>query len=295
MSGPSRKPSRQGGLDEATERALDRATAGYEPRFLVDLTRFGGLPGPSPNHALAARLAERVVATGRKDLDDVLAARGERTGPGVGPETFFTVTLAFVHAERIRRKLEVDASFERLDELAGDVRAPVRDAVALALAGVASEELAGRLALFTTGFLQGSVALSILADRRALELVADDASLASRVDECFSLVEGASRADERSQGRRRLLEALTETLPTLARRPRVLDLCAARAAKCHPDVRECLERALDGMRRRGSSKVELGRLSAALDASAPPRRDPTTYVGPTRRRGGRAEGRKERR
>lgn len=276
-------------------RALDRATAAYEPRFLIDLSRFGGLPGVRANHALAGLLAERIVASGRREMDDFLATRGEPTGHGVGPETFFAVTLAFVLAERVRRNVDREISFGHLDTMAGDVRGPVRDAVADALAGLGAKDLVSRLSAFTNGFLQASVALQALADRRALELVSDDAELAARVTEAFDLAEHAGRADERSQGRRRLLEVLSETLPSLAKRGRVLDACIARAATDHPEIRAALEIAAEKMKKAGFPKAELARLVAALDASAPKRRDPTTYVGPTRGRARRADGRKERR
>jgi hypothetical protein len=50
-------------------------------------------------------------------------------------------------------------------------------------------------------------------------------------------------------------------------------------------LREALSDLLSKARSRGHGARSLEKLEQALAASAPPRRDPRTYVGPTRKRG----------
>jgi hypothetical protein len=52
-------------------------------------------------------------------------------------------------------------------------------------------------------------------------------------------------------------------------------------------LREALAELLAKARARGHGVGALEKVHQALDESAPPRRDPKTYVGPTRKRGGR--------
>jgi hypothetical protein len=57
------------------------------------------------------------------------------------------------------------------------------------------------------------------------------------------------------------------------------------SATKEPFLREAIEKNLTGSKLAGRFAPELARVRAALEATAPVRRDPTTYVGPTRGRG----------
>jgi len=61
----------------------------------------------------------------------------------------------------------------------------------------------------------------------------------------------------------------------------------SRSATEHVDLRETLGDLIVRVRERGHAPGKLEKLGDLLDASAPPRRDPKTYVGPTRKRGSR--------
>jgi hypothetical protein len=61
----------------------------------------------------------------------------------------------------------------------------------------------------------------------------------------------------------------------------------SKAGTEHVELREALGQLVSTARARGHAAGRLERFERLLDASAPPRRDPKTYVGPTRKRGSR--------
>ena len=84
-----------------------------------------------------------------------------------------------------------------------------------------------------------------------------------------------------------LVKALAETPGrVLARFPQVaIPWLEARSTTGNVELRESLTEVLRKARSRGHSAGELAGFEGGLDAAAPPRRDPKTYVGPTRKRG----------
>jgi hypothetical protein len=106
------------------------------------------------------------------------------------------------------------------------------------------------------------------------------------MDRAFSLIESASRADQRSQGYRTLLETLS-VAPFRAtdRFAATLGWLEGRAATTVPDLRRSFEKLI----RQSAGPRES--IEQALAKSAKPRRDPRTYVGPTRQRGSKRKNR----
>jgi hypothetical protein len=110
-----------------------------------------------------------------------------------------------------------------------------------------------------------------------------------RFDEAFALVEAAPRADQRSQGYRELLKTLPEASARLTDRfaDAAVTWLESKAGTEHVELREALAELARRIGSHGHSRGRLERFEKLFAASAPPRRDPKTYVGPTRQRGAR--------
>ncbi len=212
--------------------------------------------------------------------------------PAKSAAEFLPIVGAYSLVARCRADMAAASEFSRLRALAEDGRYLVRDGVRLALEGIAADrgdEFAARLADWTNGYLAAAVAIEALASRSWLDAVKSPDDLFLRLDEAFSLVEDAPRADQRSQGYRTLLKALSEApARILDRFPQAtLAWLETRAATEHVELRGALSALIDRARGRGHGAGKFERLEQMLAASAPPRRDPKTYVGPTRKRGAR--------
>lgn len=292
----------EGIRSEALQRALERALVSNDRHLFAVLSRMGNLPSPRPNLDLAVALGDELRAKGRA-ADTLVREMGsldDRHAPGNRPEVFLIYVAAHVYGSRLIVGEDKQGSWQALSELAGDHRKPVRDGVVTALTrfGGAKDENADVLVAtfggWTDGFLQGSVALEVLAQRAVTDRIKDEAGVAARVQECADRVLNASRADERSQGRRRLIEAMGETIPPLALRfPAVFDGFIALAKNPSPELRTILEASLTGITKAGAKAERLDELRAAIDGSRPQLRDPTHYRGTTRGRGRKAEGRSD--
>gem|GEM_PF-383148 len=283
--------------------ALDEAIARGDQRFFSLLSRHGNLPGPQPNTDLAAAVGDLLAS--RREAQALvrqMLVLDEREAPGQSPQIFLIMVAAQALAARIIAKIDVDGSWQELQVLAGDPRKLVRDGVVRALERVAVQQGGGaalaRLAAWTDGFLQAAVALEALALRPVLDRMqpSDVGELLARLDETATLAEEARRADERTQGRRRLLEALADALPPIAARfPDALAWLAGRATTQQPELRQAIELCLVGLKRHSLTDDALDPIRKALDGSVPPLRDPTHYKGPTRGRGRKAQRREQRR
>ena len=280
--------------------ALARFLRDGDRYVLTQLVRFGNLPGPNPNEGLAMAFGDELLKHGQASdrmLRELLV--DERQAPGQSGEAYLPYLGAHVAASRVNAGFDVTASWALLYELGGDARKVVRDGVVSGLVRLGiegdAEALLRQLAGWTNGFLQTAVAIEALTRRAVLEKLADPAPLIERFEEATNLAENAGRAQERSQGRRRLLEVLAQVLPeAAARHPAFLGWLTGRASTQHPEIRACFEQALLGLNKAGLMAADLDRLRAALDKAAPPRRDPKTYVGTTRGRGRKAQRRAER-
>jgi hypothetical protein len=153
----------------------------------------------------------------------------------------------------------------------------------------AGDDLVLLLREWTDGYLSAAVALAALANRSWLDRTKSSRQLLARFDEAFSLAEEAPRADQRSQGFRTLVKTLSETpAVVMARFPDdTIAWLESRAATRNVDLRASIEQLVRKARARGHAVGELEGVEQQLDAAAKPRRDPKTYVGPTRRRGSR--------
>src|SRR5262249_54230754 len=131
--------------------------------------------------------------------------------------------------------------------------------------------------------------LAVLADRSFLDRTKSPTLLLSRFDEAFSLAEESSRADQRSQGYRALVRVLgSAPAAVMARFPHdTIAWLTSRAATGNVELRASVEQLVERARARGQSIGDLEGVERQLDAAAKPRRDPKTYVGPTRKRGAR--------
>ncbi len=276
--------------------ALDRFIASGDRLVFSLLTRHGGLPGPKPNHELAAAFASELL-TRRRDADPVLRellAGDADTVRATLPSIFLPVVAAHALAARLVAGVDARGSAEALSELASDVRKVVRDGVVAALVGASA-----RLDLFAIpelrdGFLAKSVLLEALSVRAVCDRVARPDELVSLLDAAASEIVDAPRSAERSQGRRRLLEALGESVPVFFRFPEVRAWLVEVSRTESPELRGALEQAVSAVQRHGASNTELDPVRAALDAAAPKRRDPLSYKGPTRGRGRKRDRRAER-
>ncbi|MCS6900479.1 MAG: hypothetical protein RMJ98_12655 [Myxococcales bacterium] len=285
--------------------SLDEAlTTGSPLRLFSLLGRYGGLPGPRPNLDLAIAVGDLLASYqgGAQRLLDAMASLDEREAPAQSPQIFLLIVAAQTFAGRVLVGYEVDRSWQGLQDLAGDPRKPARDGVVHALerlgAKLGGDVLVERLAPWMDGFLQAAVGVEALARRPVLDRLPLSAqgALSGRLEEAIRLAEGARRSDERTQGRRRLLEALAQFLPPiLARNPGLLPWLQGWLTAEQPELRETFERCLSGLRRHGLGDDALDPLRGALDTSRPPLRDPTHYKGPTRGRGRKAQRREQRR
>jgi hypothetical protein len=290
--------------NDAIKRSLDLALTSPDRRLFVLLAQHGNLPGPRPNHELAEAIGGELVARGQ--ISDALIREmlslDERQAPGTSSQVFLLMVGAHALASRIQAGFDERASFEALEELAGDARKVVRDGVVSALERLAVDKkgdaaaLLARLASWSGGFLQAAVVLEAFTRRPVLDQLHDAAGLVAFFDAAADLVENASRAEERTQGRRRLLEVFEQSLPPAAMRfPAVMSWFGQRGSHQQPELRQALEHALDRLRKLGADDTALDPIRQAIDASAPPLRDPTHYKGPTRGRGRKAERRGVRR
>lgn len=277
--------------DPALLAALDAAATGPSRDVYALLCRHSGLPGPRPNLALATAVGERIATHGRRAdplVRELASVDADRAPPGTAQE-FLPVCAALALAARVRADVDRSGSLATLHEMAEDPRRLVREAVALSLVQLASAEPAfvSELASWMDGYLHAAVVLEALANRRVLDAAPTPEAILARLDEGFSLAENAPRSHERTQGFRNLVAVLgTAPVSVMARFPDATAAwLAGRASTRVPELRDAIERTLARARREGHRDARMGTIARALDASAPPRRDPTTYVGPTRGRG----------
>ena len=276
-------------LDEL-ENALARRN--HAPLFAL-LRRLSGLPGPRANDALAWAFGEEVArAWSRADvLVRELCAMSPARAPAGTDSEFLPVAGAACIAARLAAGPDPDL-LDRLRLLAEDPRHLVRDGVCHALVEASrarSDALADELSAWADSYLGAAVALEALTARTWLDRSRSPTAVLCRLDEAFGLAEHAPRAAQRSQGYRLLVKWLAEAPARLLDRFPAPTLAWLESKAVTGDValRATLGDLLRKARARGHGAGSLEKLEQVLDASAPPRRDPKTYVGPTRKRGAR--------
>lgn len=272
-------------IEKALARAIDE---GSTSDLFDQLTRSSGLPGPRPNLDLARALGGAIAARrGRADalVRELLGATSE----------YPVIVAAFALASRLLAGLDPRGSMKALHDLAEDprhhVRAGVVDALRMLIAD-RGDPLLDELAAWTDGYLHAHVVLEALADRTLLASLTSSAAILARLDEAFALADLSPRAAERSQGVRLLRGAMPVQIAVFAARcPEVLTWLADRTRSQRPESREVIRETLLALRRAGFKGADVDRLAAALEASAPPPRDPSRIVHGTRQRGRGSAGR----
>jgi hypothetical protein len=264
------------------EGALARAIERGDTVELFDLlTRMSGVPGPRPNLDLARSVATTIAASGAGGarLIDVLLR---------GDHEYLAMIAALSLGERIASQLDAKRAMGTLHDMAEDPRHHVRQGVILALRIVIArqgDDAIRDLAAWTDGYLHAHVVLEALSDRELLTALRSSGEVMARLDEAFTLADESPRAAERTQGLRTLRRGLPDTIRVLAARfPEVLAWLNERAASKRPETREVIADAIRVLRRGGFGVAEADRLSAVLEESAKPPRDPSRIVTGTRKR-----------
>ena len=303
---PSRSQAAEGLRSEALQAALATALTGNVAPLEDLLCRYGGGADPRPNFRLAAAFGAEAGA--RSAVVTRLLARF--AADDAAPDTarvFLPIAAAHGWVGRLRAGVDQTQAWATLGALAADERAPVRLGTLEALAPyVLKRDGADALLAAAEGWLDdrdrelsfGTAALVMeaFASRQALGAVGDQRAMLGYLSRAIEAVATAPRSAERSDARRRLLQALPRTIAAAVvafaggdRGPAWLEEECARATL--PDVREALSASLQRMRGQaeGASALLVERLRTALQASAKPLRDPT------RKRPGTDRGRASRR
>ena len=272
--------------------ALEGALSGQSAPFFSQVCRFSGLPGPRPNWKLAWSVGYAIAGAGSRanKLLTELLALDLRRAPAGTVEEFLPVIAALALGARVLSGAKPEPVLRDMRTLAEDSRHLVREAVVVALAEMGrarGDEVLPALAIWSDGYLSATVTLEAITQRHWLDATKQPDELLRRFDEAFSLVECASRSDQRTQGYRALVKALAEApARAMDRFPdQTLAWIETRVATADVELHATLGAYLDKARARGHGEGRLERVEGQLKAAAPPRRDPKTYVGPTRQRG----------
>lgn len=288
----SRRPTSEGLRSEALRTALASALAG-RPDALEELfRRHGDGHGARPNLHLADAFGAEMSAT-TAPVSRLLERLGANDAADDTADVFLPIAAAYGWVGRLRVDRDVEPAWAALLQLAGDERAPVRLGTRNALTSLAGRAGGARALLARAGdwlewhdrevcFGAAGVVVEVFSDRQALAAVGDPQPLLDYLSRAMALVAGAPRSAERSDARRRVLQALPPTLAQVAGRLRTGERDAAwleeecRNAR-HPDVREALSRTIVLLadKSSGQGAVLAQTLRSALEGSAKPPRDPT--------------------
>jgi hypothetical protein len=179
-----------------------------------------------------------------------------------------------------------------LHDAAEDPRFRVREAVPVALARIGAEtgrELLEQVEHWMSGYFQAAAVLIAMCDARWLsKLPGDDYYLPLiRVDQCWSLINEAPRADSRYPGFKALLEVLERAPAALA--PHfglpVFDRLVAWTECEMPEIRDAIRKNLKDKRLIGRWSDQIERVQHWLKEHEKPPRDPTRIVQGMRGRG----------
>ncbi len=292
----SQQPKRIG-PDDPLSAALDEAQKG-QPRALYDrLTRGSRLPGPEANLELAAAFGALCSARG-KAVDGVISTMvrlDADAAPG-GTELEF-LPMCGVAAAGARAAKDAGARGKMLAELhdaAEDLRWRVRKMVSSALIDLGATSgaaLFDDLDPWFDGYFHAAAVVEALADTRWLSQIHEPAPAVEALDRAFDLACAASRSASRYPGFKALVEALSASPVAVALRfgVPVFDMLERWvAASSDPALREIVDQVARSPRLKGRFRDEVAKVLALLASSAPPRRDPRTYMGRTRGRGKRS-------
>ena len=286
------EPRAQGFRSEALTHALDAAIAGDARALYELLARMGGLPGPRANAGVILAFSNECAARGKTadPLVTQMATLDVDAAPGATKYEILPMCGVAALGARAASDALAMRAIAILHECAEDLRFRVRDGVAEALARIGEkrgEPLAHDLASWMDGYFHAATVLQALAEQRWLTRIAQPAVVIARMEEGFALAKNAPRAAARYPGFKALIDALA-TLPVEAAARfgvPVFDMLERWSAVKDPTLREVVERVLRSPRLGGRFAAEIAKARGALTATEAPRRDPKSYVGPTRGRG----------
>lgn len=274
---------------EALRAALDEALLGSSRRLEELLARHGALPSPRPNLKLAQAFGAEIARREGRVLPLLTQLSANDAAPDTA-EVFLPIAAAHGFAALLREGRHEDAAYEALRALCADERSPVRVGTrdALCMLG-AREGFADQLVQRALPWLDeddrelcfGAAALvvEVLGETRVLSALRDTDALLAYLGSVIEKVASAPRAAERSEGRRRALTSLAQTLPSVLASVRPSEpVHAWFAAECerarHPDLRRVLSDAIVKLGR-SAGTANLPVLRKSLEQSQKPLRDPT--------------------
>jgi hypothetical protein len=277
---------------------IDKAMSGDRRPLYDFLARHSGLPGPRSNDALLETFSGAIAI--RAPKADSLLAEMATLDPdfalgGTGFE-FVPMCAVAALAERASKDAKArPACLKLLHDCAEDLRFRVREEVPRALARIGAgigDALVHELEPWTDGYFHASAVLKALADEGFSATLKDAEAVVARLDETFALARDAQSSHFRYPGHKELVSALAKTPGILASRLGVpiFDMLVRWASVKEPILRDAIAKNLTGSRVAGRYASDADRVTRALNGTAPVRRDPTTYFGPTRGRGGRLKG-----
>jgi hypothetical protein len=278
----------EGLKSEALRAALDEALAGSSKRLEELLARHGAMPSPRPNLKLAQAFGAELATREGKVAALLQHLSADISAPDTA-QVFLPIAAAHGFAQRLREERDVEAAWAALEQLCADERGPVRVGTLSALVALGAREgWADRLVARGELWLEqedrelcfGAAALlvEVLADARVLSVLRDGEALLAYLTRVIDRVGNAPRSAERSDGRRRALMSLAQTLPKVVAAQRAGDrgqswLTAECERAKHPDLRRMLSDCV--VKLTGQGSADTAALRGALAESAKPLRDPT--------------------
>lgn len=284
---------RLGFRNEMLSNALESALKG-SPRPLYDLLgRHSGLPGTRANMGIVQAFAEECAIRGEttERLVVTMAALDADMAPG-GTELEI-LPMCGVMALGVRASKDeraVDRALLTLHGAAEDLRFRVRDCVPIALGRMGEsmgDALVERVRSWMDGFFHAAAVLRGISDPNWLSRITRVDPVVTRLDEAFQLADKAERSASRYPGYKALVDALSSAPGAVATRfgVPVFDAMVQWCTTKEPTLRDAITANLKSSRLEGRYAPEIARVRAALEASAPVRRDADRIVKGTRGRG----------
>lgn len=281
----------EGLKSEALRAALEEALTGEARRLEELLARHGQMPSPRPNLKLAQAFGAELARHEGKGVIKLLERLSAVDAAPDKAQVFLPIAAAHGWAARLREERDVAPAFHALEALCADERGPVRVGTLDALVALGSRAgWADRLVAQARVWLEtqadrelsfGAAALvvEVLGDTRVLSVVRESEALLEYLGQVIDKISDAPRSAERSDGRRRALTSLSQTLPKVVLSQRAGDRGQTWfQAECeratHPDVRHVLSDSIVKLQAHGVGAGD-NPLRSALEQSAKPLRDPT--------------------
>jgi hypothetical protein len=279
--------------DPAFERGLAESLKGNDESLFRFLRRHSGLPGVKANLYLASAFGDAMASNAAyQPLLVRLLSQSEEDAPGGTELEFLPVCGVYGQAAMgARGTASKEDTFARLREAADDGRFRVRDAVSQGLAtlGAAAPDATARelAANWVDGYLYAANALEALSEGPFLDNTLDVDAVVRLLTHAFELASRAPRSAERYPGYKSLINILGVAPQRAAVRfgTPIFDCLKHFAIVKEPMIRDAITRAVGGTQLAGRNADDVRSVKSALAATAPIRRDPTTYVGKTRGRG----------